>query len=109
MGQNVFTRPSTERRVVVTGLGAITPVGRTVDESWDSLLHGRSGIGKITSFDATGFPCQLAGEIKGFEPTQFIEKKEIKKMARFIQLAMALALLELKNSFVSMTTKAQGE
>jgi len=98
MGQNVFTRPSTERRVVVTGLGAITPVGRTVDESWDSLLHGRSGIGKITSFDATGFPCQVAGEIKGFEPTQFIEKKEIKKMARFIQLAMACTEEALNDS-----------
>jgi beta-ketoacyl-acyl-carrier-protein synthase II len=78
-------------RVVITGLGAITPLGLTVDEFWQGLTAGRSGINRITQFDATGFDCQIAGEIKGFDPTQYIEPKEARRMARCTQIAVAAA------------------
>jgi beta-ketoacyl-acyl-carrier-protein synthase II len=78
-------------RVVITGLGAITPLGLTVDEFWQGLTAGRSGINRITQFDATGFDCQIAGEIKGFDPTQYIEPKEARRMARCTQIAIAAA------------------
>ena len=67
---------TTSKRVVITGLGAITPVGNTAAEFWQSLTNGVSGIGPITRFDASDFTTRIAGEVKGFEPTQFIDKKE---------------------------------
>jgi 3-oxoacyl-[acyl-carrier-protein] synthase II len=79
------------RRVVITGMGTINPCGLTVPETWDALLAGKSGIGMITRFDTTDFACKIAGEIKGFEPDKFIDKKEQKKMDIFIQYAMAAA------------------
>jgi len=78
-------------RVVVTGLGAVTPLGLSVNEFWQGLTDGRSGINRITQFDATGFDCQIAGEIKGFDPTQYIEPKEARRMARCTQIAVAAA------------------
>ena len=77
------------RRVVVTGLGLICAVGNTVDEVWKNLHAGKSGVTRITQFDASEFACQIAAEVKNFNPLDFIEKKELKKMARFIQLALA--------------------
>lgn len=77
------------RRVVVTGVGLISPVGKGTQENWDALCAGQSGIGPITRFDATGFSTRFAGEVKGFDPLQFIEKKELKKMDIFIQFAIA--------------------
>jgi 3-oxoacyl-[acyl-carrier-protein] synthase II len=77
------------RRVVVTGIGLICGVGNTTDEVWSNLLAGKSGVARITSFDPTQFACQIAAEVKNFDPLQFIEKKEIKKMGRFIHLALA--------------------
>jgi len=62
-------------RVVITGLGAVTPLGLTVAETWDGLLAGRSGVGKITQFDASDTPCQIAAEVKGFEPRNYINFK----------------------------------
>jgi 3-oxoacyl-[acyl-carrier-protein] synthase II len=79
------------RRVVVTGLGLICGVGNTTEEVWQNLLAGRSGICRITQFDASNFACQIAAEVKNFDPLNFIEKKEIKKMGRFIHLAIAAA------------------
>ncbi|HXX27592.1 MAG TPA: beta-ketoacyl-ACP synthase II [Terriglobales bacterium] len=79
------------RRVVVTGLGLICGVGNTTEEVWRNLLAGRSGICRITQFDASTFACQIAAEVKNFDPLNFIEKKEIKKMGRFIHLAIAAA------------------
>ncbi len=79
------------RRVVVTGVGLLTPLGIGTELSWAALKAGECGIGRITAFDASAFSCQIAGEVKGFEPTQFIEKKEVKKMGRFIQFAIAAA------------------
>jgi 3-oxoacyl-[acyl-carrier-protein] synthase II len=77
------------RRVVVTGIGIICAVGKTVEEVWPALLSGKSGVELITSFDASAFACKIAAEVKNFDPLHFIEKKEARKMARFIHLAIA--------------------
>jgi len=77
------------RRVVITGMGTVNPCGNTVPETWDSLLAGKSGIGLIDRFDTTDFACKIGGQVKGFNPDLFIDKKEQKKMDVFIQFAMA--------------------
>jgi len=77
------------RRVVITGLGAVTPLGLTVEDTWTALCAGRSGIGPITRFDASGFPVTIAGEVKGFDPNLYLEKKDVKKMDTFIHYACA--------------------
>lgn len=79
------------RRVVVTGIGAVSPLGLDVQSSWSALVQGQSGIAPITHFDATDFAVQFAGEVKGFDPIQFIEKKRIKEMDTFIHFAIAAA------------------
>ena len=79
------------RRVVVTGMGLICALGQTSTEVWQNLIAGKSGVGKITRFDSTQFACQIAAEVKDFDPLKFIEKKEVKKMGRFIHFAMAAA------------------
>lgn len=76
------------QRVVITGMGAITPVGHTVAETWESLKAGRSGVARITSFDATPWACQIAGELKGFDPLRFIPRKKARHMALASQLAV---------------------
>ncbi len=91
------------RRVVVTGVGLLTPVGKGTEATWDAIRAGRGGIGRITLFDASAFSCQIAGEVKNFDPAQYIEKKEIKKMGRFIQFAVAAADEALKNSGLKVT------
>ena len=91
------------RRVVVTGLGLICGVGNSTDEVWKSLLAGKSGVGRITAFDVTGFACQIAAEVKNFDPLNFIEKKEVKKMGRFIHLALAASDEALKMSGLKIT------
>ena len=87
-----------QRRVVVTGLGLISAVGNTTQESWDNLLAGKSGVTRITHFDTAQHSCQIAAEVKGFDPLQFIEKKEIKKMGRFIHFALAASEEAMKSS-----------
>ncbi|HIE39043.1 MAG TPA: beta-ketoacyl-ACP synthase II, partial [Anaerolineae bacterium] len=82
---------SGRRRVVVTGVGAITPLALTAEETWQGLLEGRSGIGPITQFDASPFPSRIAGEVKGFDPRQYIPFKEARRMARASQFAVAAA------------------
>lgn len=79
------------RRVVVTGLGAITPIGNTVEKMWESVKSGVCGIDKITQFDTTGRKVTLAGEVKGFVPEEVLDKREARKMDRFVQFAMAAA------------------
>jgi 3-oxoacyl-[acyl-carrier-protein] synthase II len=76
-------------RVVITGMGAITPLGLTLEELWEGLLAGRSGVGPITQFDASALPCRIAGEVKGFDPGKYINIKEARRMARCSQLALA--------------------
>jgi len=91
------------KRVVVTGLGMITPLGIGVEESWDGLIAGRSGIRKITQFDASAFQTQIAGEVEGFNPEDYIELKEIKKMDRFIHFALAAATMAMSDSGLKIT------
>ncbi|TCW38719.1 3-oxoacyl-[acyl-carrier-protein] synthase II [Thermohydrogenium kirishiense] len=85
-------------RVVITGIGAITPIGNSIDELWDSLINGRSGIDKVTRFDVSSYPTKLAAEVKDFEPTEYIDKKEAKRMDRFTQFALASAKMALIDS-----------
>lgn len=77
------------KRVVVTGLGAITPIGNTLTEYWEGLLSGRNGIGEVTLFDASGHDCRIAGEVKGFDPHEYLDRKDAKRMDRFAQFAVA--------------------
>jgi beta-ketoacyl-acyl-carrier-protein synthase II len=82
---------SEQRRVVVTGIGAMTPLGLTLDDTWQRLLAGESGIGRITQFDPSDLPVQIAGELKGFDPADYIDFKEARRMARCSQVAVATA------------------
>ena len=91
------------RRVVVTGVGLLTPLGLGTEATWEAIRAGKSGVGRITQFDASAFSCQIAGEVKGFDPASYIEKKEIKKMGRFIQFAIPAADWALKNSELQIT------
>lgn len=77
-----------KKRVVVTGLGAITPIGNTLADYWQGLLQGTNGIGPITHFDASNHACRFAGEVKGFDPLQYLDRKEAKRMDRFAQFAV---------------------
>jgi 3-oxoacyl-[acyl-carrier-protein] synthase II len=86
------------RRVVVTGVGLLTPLGIGTEASWAAVKAGKSGIGPITRFDASAFSSRIAGEVKDFDPANYIEKKEIKKMGRFIQYAIAAAECALQSS-----------
>ncbi|MBI3370013.1 MAG: beta-ketoacyl-ACP synthase II, partial [Burkholderiales bacterium] len=80
------------RRVVITGLGLISPVGNSVAEGWANLLAGRSGIANITRFDASAFACKFAGEVKGFNVEDYMPAKEARHMDRFIHFGMAAAI-----------------
>jgi 3-oxoacyl-[acyl-carrier-protein] synthase II len=91
------------RRVVVSGIGLICAVGNTTEETWKNLLAGKSGVGRITHFDSSKHACQIAAEVKNFDPLQFIEKKEVKKMGRFIHLAMAAAQEAIESSGLKIT------
>ena len=83
---------------MVTGVGLVSPVGIGTEDTWQAVKSGKSGIGPITAFDATEFACRIAGEVKGFDPYKYIEKKEVKKMGRFIQFAIAAADCALSSS-----------
>jgi 3-oxoacyl-[acyl-carrier-protein] synthase II len=89
--------------VVVTGIGLICAVGNTSGETWSNLLAGKSGVAPISSFDTTGFACTIAAEVKNFDPLNFIEKKEVKKMGRFIHLCMAATDEAMKMSRLEIT------
>ena len=91
------------RRVVVTGLGIISPVGNTVQEAWSGVLAGRSGIGRVTRFDPSRLSCQIAGEVKGFEASQYLSPKEARRMDRFIHLGMAAGLQAWRDSGNAVT------
>jgi 3-oxoacyl-[acyl-carrier-protein] synthase II len=87
-----------KRRVVVTGLGLVTPLGIGVEKSWEGLVQGKSGIRRITHFDSSAFATQIAGEVEGFNPEDYIEPKEIKKMDRFIHLGIAAATMAMDDA-----------
>jgi 3-oxoacyl-[acyl-carrier-protein] synthase II len=86
------------RRVVITGLGLVTPLGIGVEKSWSGLTEGRSGIVRISRFDASAFQTQIAGEVDGFDPEDYIEPKEVKKMDRFIHFGLAAATMAMADS-----------
>lgn len=92
-----------KKRVVVTGVGMITPVGLTTEESWESLKAGKCGIGKITRFDASDYATQIAAEVKGFNPETYIEPKEVKKMDTFIHYAVAASQMAMDDSGLKIT------
>ena len=91
-----------KKRVVITGLGAITPVGIGKDAYWQGLLAGKSGIGRITRFDPTDYATQIAGEVEGFDPTQFIDKKEAKRMDRVTQFAVSATKMAFADAGINL-------
>ena len=92
-----------KRRVVVTGIGLVTPLGTGAGKSWIALCAGTSGVGRITRFDSSELPTQIAAEVKDFDPVDFIEKKEIKKMDKFIHLGIAAAKMAVEDSRLLIT------
>ncbi|HEY2737868.1 MAG TPA: beta-ketoacyl synthase N-terminal-like domain-containing protein, partial [Thermoanaerobaculia bacterium] len=86
------------RRVVVTGVGLVSPLGVGTAQNWQALLEGRSGIGPITRFDASEYPARIAGEVKGFDPLDYLDKKELKKADTFIQYALAAAQFAVEDA-----------
>jgi 3-oxoacyl-[acyl-carrier-protein] synthase II len=91
-----------KRRVVVTGLGALTPLGNSVSESWAGAVEGKSGIGPITRFDATGFASRIAGEIKNFDPSQYVDKKEVRRYDPFTIYSIAAAQMALQDASLTI-------
>ncbi len=91
------------RRVVVTGIGLVSSVGTGTEECWSAVLSGTNGIGPITQFDASEFTCRIAGEVKDFDPLHYIDKKDVKKMGRFIQIAMAASEFAVKSAQLNVT------
>ena len=87
-----------ERRVVISGVGMVSPLGIGNQDNWDGLIQGRSGIGPITRFDASDYPCRIAGEVKGFNPEDWVPKKDVKKMDLFIHYAMAASEIAMKDA-----------
>jgi 3-oxoacyl-[acyl-carrier-protein] synthase II len=97
------------RRVVVTGVGLICGVGNNAEDVWQALLAGKSGVGQITGFDASLFACRIAAEVKNFDPLQYVEKKEARKMGRFIHLAIAAADEALKSANYKVENEEMAE
>ena len=93
-------------RVVVTGLGIVSPLGNDLASSWDGIVNGRSGIGPITHFDASAFPTRIAGEVKGFDPATWIAPKDIKKMDPFVHYGVAAALMAIADSGITIEGEA---
>src|SRR6266404_6175328 len=91
------------RRVAVTGIGLVSSLGIGTEANWSALIAGQSGIGPITRFDASAFSTQIAGEVKGFDPLAFIEKKDVKKMDIFIQYAIAASQFAMDDSQLDVT------
>jgi 3-oxoacyl-[acyl-carrier-protein] synthase II len=103
MASSVFERPPRQnRRVVVTGIGTVNPLGLNLQETWTHVLAGKSGVGRIASFNAENYECKIAGEVKGFNPDLYIHKKEQKKMDTFIQFAMGASEMAIKDSGVDL-------
>ena len=94
------------RRVVVTGVGLLSPVGVGTSETWAGLLEGRGGIGPITHFDASAFAARIAGEVRGFDPLQYVDKKDVKKMDVFIQYALAASQMAMDDAHLTVTPDA---
>ena len=96
-----------KRRVVITGLGTVNPLGNNTADSWAAARAGKCGIGPITQFDASEFKCKLAGEVKGFDPETVVDKKEARKMARFTLLALGAAAEAIQDSGIDCEAEAE--
>jgi 3-oxoacyl-[acyl-carrier-protein] synthase II len=92
-----------ERRVVITGLGAVTPLGTQVESTWEQLCHGVSGIGAITRFDTTDFEVRIAGEARGFTPEQYLDKRDLRRTDRFVHFALAASQEAVQDAGLSIT------
>jgi 3-oxoacyl-[acyl-carrier-protein] synthase II len=92
-----------KRRVVVTGLGIVSPLGNDLASSWDGIVNGRSGIGPITHFDTTGYATRIGGQVKDFDPLQWVSQKDLKKMDQFIHYGVAASLMALRDSGLEVT------
>jgi 3-oxoacyl-[acyl-carrier-protein] synthase II len=92
-----------KRRVAVTGLGLISPCGTGVEKSWEALVGGRSGVGPITLFDASRLDCRIAGEVKDFQPEDYIDRREVRRMDRFAQFAVVAADMAIADSGLKIT------
>ncbi len=92
-----------KKRVVITGVGAVSPLGNDAESLWDGLLEGRSGIGPITAFDTTDYPVTFAGEVRDFDPAQWIHPKDVKKLDRFLLFALAAGKMALQDSSLTVT------
>ena len=87
-----------KRRVVITGMGAVTPLGNTIAETWEGICGGRSGIDRITKFDSTANETKIAGELKGFDALQYINKKDLRRLDDFIVYALAAAAMAVEDA-----------
>ena len=96
-----------KKRVVITGMGAITPLGIGVEDFWQGLISGKTGIDLVTRFDVSALPTQIAAEVKGFEPDQYIDRKEAKRMDRFTQFAVAAAQMAVENAGIDLVKAGQ--
>jgi 3-oxoacyl-[acyl-carrier-protein] synthase II len=92
-----------KRRVVITGMGLVTPLGIGVESSWQGLISGKSGIGEITAFDSTNLPVHIAGEVKGYDPSLYVEPKEVKKMDRFTFFALTASTFAIEDAGLKIT------
>lgn len=90
------------RRIVVTGMGAVTPIGLTIEEYWNNSIAGKSGVGLITRFDAEKYDTKIAAELKGFNPLNYLERKEANRMDPFAQFALASAEMAIKDSGIDL-------
>lgn len=94
-----------QRRVAITGLGIVSPLGIGLKENWEAISNGRSGIGRVSLFDSTGFHSQIAGEVKGFDPTKFVSEKDVRRMDRFVQLGVASGIEAFRDSGLEVTNE----
>src|SRR5579862_4781869 len=98
----MFSEHEGRSRVVVTGMGAVTPVGLDVQSTWDAVVQGRSGVAPVQAFDTSDLNVRIAGEVKDFDPTVFLDRKEARRMDRFLQLGMVAALEALRDSALTI-------
>ncbi|HEV8663259.1 MAG TPA: beta-ketoacyl synthase N-terminal-like domain-containing protein, partial [Candidatus Methylomirabilis sp.] len=98
-----------KRRVAVTGFGVVSPIGVGGEAFWDALKAGKSGAGRITRFDPVGFDCQIAAEVKGFDPLDWVEKKEARKMDTFIHFAVAAAAMAVEKAQFKVTDENRNQ
>jgi len=93
-----------KQRIVVTGIGVLTSIGIGIDAYWDSLVKGKSGIGSVTQFDASDYPCRVASEVNDFDPAQYMDPKEVKRNDRYTHFAVAAAKLAMTDGKLDKTS-----